>query len=284
MLIWSQQSRGNVMRATGFSLVEIAVVLVIIAILVTAVGIPLAAQLDQQRRTETQKQLEDIKEAIYGFALANGRLPCASRLADNGVESIVSANTGVCLAYSGFLPAVSLGLSNVDSNGFARDAWGLEQNRIRYAVIRIANTSTTLTGCPTTAVSEPFTKTGGISAATMSCLASYNNDGATPTALVLLTVCGATPTAVGAWPQAYCTASKLSITAPFVLISQGKNAPTGAAAGTDEAFNAVASGQVAVFVSRIPTSQGVTNEFDDIVTWGSLNTLFARMVQAGKLP
>ena len=25
-------------------------------------------------------------------------------------------------------------------------------------------------------------------------------------------------------------------------------------------------------------------KFDDIVTWASLNTLFARMVQAGKLP
>ena len=53
MLMWSQRSRGNVMRATGFSLVEIAVVLVIIAILVTAVGVPLATKVEQQRTIET---------------------------------------------------------------------------------------------------------------------------------------------------------------------------------------------------------------------------------------
>jgi hypothetical protein len=39
------------------------------------------------------------------------------------------------------------------------------------------------------------------------------------------------------------------------------------------------------FVSRTPSVSTATGgEFDDIVTWGSLNTLFARMVQAGKLP
>ncbi|MEI6738128.1 MAG: hypothetical protein WCL29_06590, partial [Pseudomonadota bacterium] len=103
----------------------------------------------------------------------------------------------------------------------------------------------------------------------------------------LITVCGATPTTSAAWPQTYCSASKLTITAPFVLISQGKNAATAtsALAGSDEEFNAVSSGQKAVFVSRMASTTGAAGgEFDDIVTWGSLNTLFAKMVQAGRLP
>ncbi len=269
-------------NAHGFSLIEIAVVLLIISILVTMVAVPLSTQLDMQKTVDTNRQLEQVKEAIYGFAMANGRLPCASGLADNGVESVVDPATGVCNAYSGFLPAVTLGVVPIDSAGFAVDAWGLQQNRIRYAVMRIPTTSGT--SCPSTAVTEPFTKIGGMSAATMACLASYNND---TTPRPLITVCGTSPTTAGAWPQSYCTASKLTITAPFVLISQGKNAasPTSAVVGSDEEFNAVSSGQKAVFVSHTPSPTGAPGgEFDDLVTWGSLNTLFARMVQAGKLP
>jgi len=40
-------------RRSGFSLVEIAVVLVILAILISAVGIPLATQLDLQKTKDT---------------------------------------------------------------------------------------------------------------------------------------------------------------------------------------------------------------------------------------
>jgi prepilin-type N-terminal cleavage/methylation domain-containing protein len=83
MLIPSPLFRANSSEITqrGFSLVEIAIVMVIIAILITAVGIPLATQVDQQRNVETQKQLEQIKEAIYGYAMANGRLPCPATVA-----------------------------------------------------------------------------------------------------------------------------------------------------------------------------------------------------------
>ena len=53
--------------------------------------------------------------------------------------------------------------------------------------------------------------------------------------------------------------------------------------GADEAQNVTKD--ATTFVSRAPTaSDNCAGEFDDIVTWGSLNTLFARMVQAGKLP
>lgn len=276
------QRYQNVSR--GFTLIEIAVVLLIISILITMVAVPLSTQLDVQKTVDTNRQLEQIKEAIYGFAMANGRLPCASRLADNGVESVVSPTTGVCNAYSGFLPAVTLGIAPIDSAGFAVDAWGLQQNRIRYAVIRIDPALALGANCLLANVNEPMTRTGGMSAATMACLAGYNND---TTPLPLITVCGTSPTTSAAWPQAYCTASKLTITAPFVLISQGKNAAssTSAAVGSDEEFNAVSSGQKAVFVSHTPSPTGAPGgEFDDLVTWGSLNTLFARMVQAGKLP
>jgi prepilin-type N-terminal cleavage/methylation domain-containing protein len=267
----------------GFSLIEVAVVIIILSILLAAIAIPISGQLEQRRFEETNRQLELAKEAIIGFAMANGRLPCASRLIDNGVESLTnplaSPPDGTCGAYSGFLPAVTLGLAQGGQDGFAVDAWGLSQNRIRYAVMRIDSASGT--NCPTSpAVAFPFTKAGGMKEAGMNCLAAYNYD-TPPPAKTLITVCSATPAAA----QPFCSGTKLTITAPFIVMSLGKNAAAGGLATTDEGFNAGTRGDGTVFVSHTPTAAGSpAGEFDDIVTWASLNTLFARMVQAGKLP
>jgi len=268
-----KQIRMQSGRSLGFSLIEIAVVLVILAILVTAVGIPLAAQLDQQRTIETQKQLESIKEAIFGFAMANGRLPCPAALAGtSGVED-GTPSTGVCNTYSGFVPAATLGLSPLDSSGLLVDGWGLTQNRIRYAVRDIDIVAATVTAVPACALSaKALTRTDGIKTATMSCLANAN------AAVNLLTVTSTTITNAGAG----CTPANLSLKAPFVIFSLGKNAAAGGT-GPDEAQNVLAA--ATTFVSHTPTPAGhCAGEFDDIVTWGSLNTLFARMVQAGRLP
>ena len=74
---------------------------------------------------------------------------------------------------------------------------------------------------------------------------------------------------------------KLTDKSPAVIFSLGANAATGGT-GTDELHN---FNQDFVFVSHDPTPAGSTaGEFDDIVTWISLNTLFDRMLQAGRLP
>ena len=79
-----------------------------------------------------------------------------------------------------------------------------------------------------------------------------------------------------------CTPSPLATKAPFVIFSLGKNGLT-AGTGADETTNLVTN--AVTFISNTPTiAASCAGEFDDIVTWGSLNTLFARMVQAGKLP
>jgi prepilin-type N-terminal cleavage/methylation domain-containing protein len=264
----------------GFSLIELAIVLVVIAVLLATLAVPLSAQVEQRRREETIRQLDTIKEAINGFAISRGRLPCPSRLADNGIESLdpVGGETvGSCLAYNGYLPAVTLGLSPVDSNGFAIDAWGGNTNRIRYAVKDVNVTLPLPTDCLAT-TNHAFTAKGGMRQLSMPCLAAYNDDTMSKT---LLTVCSSNPAAA----QPFCKTSKLTVSAPFVLISNGKNAPTGGAAGTDEAWNAAKSGDGTVFVSRPPSTAGASGgEFDDIVAWGSLNTLFSRMVAAGQLP
>ena len=61
---------------TGFSLVEMAIVLAIITLLLGGLLPTLSAQRGSQHISETRKQLEEIQQALVGYAIANGRLPC----------------------------------------------------------------------------------------------------------------------------------------------------------------------------------------------------------------
>jgi prepilin-type N-terminal cleavage/methylation domain-containing protein len=278
MLPPSRKARFVKFPHHGFSLIELAIVLVVITILLTTLGLPIAAQVEQRRREETIRQLELVREAINGFAMTKGRLPCPARIVDNGQESLKANNevSGECEVYRGYVPAATLGVAPVDSNGFSIDAWGGNANRIVYAVRNL----TTVAGgaCSAVAVERPLTKKDGMRQAGMGCLAAYDKDAPGKS---LMTICAKTPNAT----QPFCSASSLAVNAPFVIISLGKNAAVGGQVGSDEAWNAGNAGDGTVFVSRTPSSAGSPGgEFDDIVMWGSLNTLFARMVQAGQLP
>lgn len=119
------------MNARGFTLVELAVSLVIIALILGMLVVPLGTQFDQQKIAETQKQLEYVREAVYGFAIANGRLPCpAVPTTPTGTVGAGTENrsAGACVgagtAVEGVLPWVDLGVPETD-------AWG---RRFTYRV------------------------------------------------------------------------------------------------------------------------------------------------------
>lgn len=113
----------------GFTLVEMAVVLVIVGIMLGGLMIPLSAQMDQRNYTETKKNLEEVKEALIGFSVLNGRLPCPSTEVDptniNYGEEDVSCN--IAPVAEGFLPWKTLGVAEVDAWGSKRrtsaDPW-----------------------------------------------------------------------------------------------------------------------------------------------------------------
>lgn len=98
----------------GFTLVEIAIVLAIFALLLGGMLVPISAQIDQQKIMETQRSLDLAKEALSGFALAKGYLPCPAVSSTNGTEDRAS---GVCNRRSGFLPWTTLGVPRLDSWG-----------------------------------------------------------------------------------------------------------------------------------------------------------------------
>src|SRR5674476_71590 len=91
----------------GFTLIEMAMVLMIVGLLLGGMLVPLSAQMDQRNVSDTQKALSDIKEALIGYAIANGRFPCPASATSNGVESFFSggASGGYCSNFNnGFVP------------------------------------------------------------------------------------------------------------------------------------------------------------------------------------
>lgn len=244
----------------GFTLLETAIVLFIVALLLGGLLPTLAGRVEQQRTGEVRRQLDEIQQAVIGYAIANGRLPCPASSGSNGAEGFATggnaANGNCANFYDGYAPSATLGLSTTDNQGYAVDPWG---NRIHYAV-------TSWNG-------NTFTRTQGMSAAGMSTLA--------PNLLVCSTATGISATAC---------ASGAALTAspgvPAVIYSTGKNGSY-AGSGADEAANpnSNSSNNDRMFVSHPPAAASAANgEFDDIVTWLSPNILYNRMVEAGKLP
>jgi prepilin-type N-terminal cleavage/methylation domain-containing protein len=257
----------------GFTLTELAVVLAIVALLIGSMMLPLAAQDDVRRTQETQKTLNDARDALVGFATATGRLPCPATDASNGVEA--PNGGGTCTLFDasdvvpvGYLPAATLGLAPVDTQSRLLDGWG---NPIRYGV--------------TTSNAAAFTRPNGMSSTGMTALA--------PDLIVCPTArFGGNDVQGAGTAAANCPTgvTPLSNSSVAVLYSLGPDAGRGGN-GTDEQHNpnpAISSGTLAsdrLFVSHTPTPRDAANgEFDDIVIWLSPNILFNRMIAAGRLP
>lgn len=243
----------------GFTLVEMAMVLLIIGLLMGGLIPTLSAQMEAQRVGETRKQLEEIQLALVGYAVANGRLPCPASSTSNGEESFNtggSAADGNCSSfYNGYLPAATLGITSVNGQSLVADGWG---NPIRYAVF----------GNTVNGIASPFTRSNGMRNATMDSIADAS----------LIYVCAS---ATGIGSDCGATSNKLTDKIPALVFSTGKNGGYGGT-GLDEAANLNGN---RVFVSHTPTPGTAANgEFDDLMLWVSPNILFNRMVAAGKLP
>lgn len=112
----SRRSTGS----RGFTLVELAIVLFIVGLLLAGLLTPLATRMEQEERRRTEAMLEEIREALYGFAVTWRRLPCPD-IDGDGEED---PPDGPCTAAEGTLPWVTLGVSELD-------AWG---RRFTYRV------------------------------------------------------------------------------------------------------------------------------------------------------
>jgi prepilin-type N-terminal cleavage/methylation domain-containing protein len=269
-------------RSHGFTLIELAIVLFIVSLLIGGMLMPLSAQHEVRGRQETEKALANIREALIGFAIINGRLPCpaartiASGATSAGLEVTTGAGAALTCActtaggtvagagnvcnettpgyVTGVLPWATLGIPETD-------AWN---NRYTYSMIALFGRAAT--GQTT------FGTDDGNSACTA----------ATP-ASAAFALCSARTSAnpIKVLPVAGSVTSIVSST-PAIVVSHGKNMLgafpttggtqiTGAAG--DEAENANGD---ATFVS--------SGSIDDQLIWIPASILMSRMLAAGKLP
>ncbi len=119
----------------GFTLIELVVVLVVLGLLALFAVELIPKLTDRIRLDQTVVSLEQAKEAVTGFVLANNRLPCPDTN-NNGLEG--GGASGVCAATDrvGVLPFRSMGLPGP----------ALDRSRLplRYGVYRNAGVSADL--------------------------------------------------------------------------------------------------------------------------------------------
>jgi prepilin-type N-terminal cleavage/methylation domain-containing protein len=259
-------------RTPGFTLTELAIVLAIVGFLMAGIVMTLSVQVDQRNQDETLRRVNAAVDALYGFAIVNRRLPCPARYTNTtshsqGLESFCTNASGACGTllttvqthgncsnfYDGYLPAVSLGVAPVDSDGFAVDAWG---NRIRYAVAR----DNALCSTSPPANTRVFTSQANLKTYGLTCRPGD------------LDICAG----VGCATRVVTTQ-----TAVVVVYSIGKNGAVSSNYGTDETENVNAD---AVFVSRPMGAATGASAFDDILAVVPVGVLYSKMIAAGVMP
>jgi prepilin-type N-terminal cleavage/methylation domain-containing protein len=246
----------------GFTLAELAIVTLILALLIGGTVLTFSAQSTAREAADTQRSLELAREALIGFALKNGRLPCPATPASNGEELFSGAvGASACSVWSGALPVVTLGLSpvRVDPAAPARmylpDAW---QNPILYSVSS-ANTNA-------------FVMTDQMKATGFGTL--------DPDLCVVFNAAMATAVqAAGGTDAQKCRTGK-GITTPAVVWSLGRNGSTGVPAGADEGENLDGD---KIFTTREANPTATGGDYDDIVVWLPTNILYGRLIAAGAL-
>jgi len=251
-------------RAHGFTLAELAIVLVIVALLVGSLLAPLSTQIDSRNLADTRRALAEIRETILGYAVVNGRLPCpalanvASGAAGAGLEGTRAASG--CTNIAGVVPWATLGVAETD-------AWG---RRYSYRVTRAFTKAVPppdISECP-----APLPPLPPLSLPQSAAFALCSPGGMS----VLVTAGGA----------------GVATAVPAVVVSHGKNGQgaytvlgTQTAVGTDvdEQDNQL-TGAGNTMVNLDFVYKPAIPSFDDEVAWIPPGVLFSRMIRAGKLP
>ncbi len=228
----------------GFTLTEMAVVLVIVALLIGGMMVPMSAQQEARLNAETQTSLKTVQDSLLGFVVANGRLPCpANPTLATGVED--------CTRQWGALPWALLGITPTD-------AWG------RLYTYRITDSFKDALPGGTATLTPPVSCTT-IPAQSSFALCSEGD--------ITITDGAATPNNIAEKIPVVVVSHGPNGRGAYL---PGGN-PTPLAAGTGNELDN--SNGDATFVSKSPDPS-----FDDIVIWIPTSILANRMISAGRLP
>lgn len=230
---------------SGFSLIELAIVFLIVSTLLGGILVSLSTTREISSRNATETTLDEITEALYGFAQASGRLPCPATAASNGIESPVGG--GNCAEANGFVPSATLGLNGpLNADNLLMDSW---LNPYRYSV--------------STGLGNAYTTT--------------NFNGQTVNQLVGgadLRVCDV----------AACT-NVLADDLPAVVLSLGADWASFSSANEEENSGEATTSVYRMPQDNDFVSTGyIEDSFDDMLNWVSPSILISRLIAAGRLP
>ena len=300
----------------GFTLIEVGMVLIIFALIIGGLVTPLTMQIELRSRQATKATMDSIKEALIGYALTNGRLPCPDFDGD-GVEDVrvapapanawdvdvdtvtpvademrrptlACADTGGANNYEGWLPFTTLGVGRSDDWGDRFTYRVSPEFTDDFQVFTDTNSNDTLDAAES-AVTAVRTNTSLSSKGDIQ-ISDRGDDAST----------GGVETKF--LNALIGTAEHSTSNAAAVIISHGKNrlgstdassgvANPAAPANSDELLNTTNGLQK---IARVPTpfngncddtAEGANFcEYDDMVDWIAPSVLLSRMVAAGKLP
>ena len=282
----------NNLRQKGFTLVEIAIVLLIVTILLgyTMAMVPIQQELKQYKQADAE--MNKITEAIYAFAQVNGYLPCPAMPESSGLEcrdinangaelckdgAIIDPDPALdsCDVWYGFVPGKSLGIEGKysDTTGLLLDPWG---KPYRYQVaqdnnpVNPSDPANLSTGLGNFVIFGDMRK------------ASIAPGGLAPD----LSVCTKDPTD-SSQNDTTCNGAGETIIneAPVVILSTGKDRidTIAGASSWGQKENLDNSTADTVFV-KTTKNDSAGSEFDDLVKWISPNILYSKMIEAGQLP
>lgn len=248
------------MRARGFSLVELSIVVLVIGIVLTMGIGAWTANLENQAYAATTQRQAAVKEALSGYVRRNSRLPCPDTnfTAPDGVENRATAGdpTTACSAAYGVLPYVTLGLAR----DTVRDGWG---NFFSY---HVSNTNVTTGANGSWSANTDWTRTAWFRPGNTGIIKVNDRNGATVTPIANDVVA--------------------------VVVSHGRNGfgaytvggtrNTLPAAGTDELGNT--GGSTTYFRREVNTSDAAAGgPFDDQVLILTTNDLLESLFRDGSL-
>ena len=106
-----EKPRFNAQLQQGFMLIEIALVLMLVAVILGPILHLIAGQRSKSAVLEQLESHQRITEAVEGFILAAGRLPCPA-LTPNGTEARTATT---CQQRDGWLPSATLHTGSLPS-------------------------------------------------------------------------------------------------------------------------------------------------------------------------
>ncbi|ROH85778.1 type II secretion system protein [Pseudomethylobacillus aquaticus] len=230
----------------GFSLVEMAMVLAMVGLLLGSMSTPLSAMRDQAHQRQTRQQLSEAHDALIGYAISHGHLPCPAISALDGSEDRDPGTLG-CNKRIGLLPWSALGISGLDS-------W---QHRLGYSVTAAYADAANRIHIGSLANRDITLRTRNPSG-TLVNLSNSNN--------IPAVVVSHGARAGGAWN------------------ADGSKVADSSTSNSDEAVNSDGDGRVYIYrvASDNPDQPG--GEFDDLLVWLSPHLYLSRVLAAGQLP